>query len=258
MAGSLRRLGRLGQGPRHDRHRLRRRRRWSEALDRAADRRVGVSSRASRARGSCTHAGHEGRPARSSSPTSSATCCSTSPAPRRTTWRCARRPCAAACTCPSTGSSTTRRARRRAARPRRRCTARSGCDWIPPELREGRGELEAATPAGAACRSSIELEDLRGDLHCHTTLSDGTATLEEMARRRVRARLRVPRDHRPLGHARVRRPRHARRAARPIERVRALERALDGFELLIGTEMQHPPGRLARLRGRRCSSSSTG
>ena len=49
-----------------------------------------------------------------------------------------------------------------------------GLDWIPPELREGRGELEAAAPGGGGLPDLIELGDLRGDLHCHTTTSDGT------------------------------------------------------------------------------------
>src|ERR671932_692729 len=56
-----------------------------------------------------------------------------------------------------------------------------GLDWIPPELREGRGELEAATPGGGGLPDLVALDDLRGDLHCHTTTSDGTQTAEEMA-----------------------------------------------------------------------------
>jgi DNA polymerase (family 10) len=55
---------------------------------------------------------------------------------------------------------------------------RLGMAWIPPELREGRGELEAA--ANGSLPELVTLEDLRGDLHCHTTLSDGRETLEEM------------------------------------------------------------------------------
>jgi DNA polymerase (family X) len=54
-----------------------------------------------------------------------------------------------------------------------------GLDYIQPELRENRGELEAAA-AGTLPRL-IELGDLRGDLHSHTTASDGTASIEEMA-----------------------------------------------------------------------------
>src|SRR4051794_284738 len=61
---------------------------------------------------------------------------------------------------------------------------RLGYAWIPPELREGRGELEAAR--NGSLPRLIELSDLRGDLHCHTTLSDGRQTLEQMAQEAVR------------------------------------------------------------------------
>ena len=54
-----------------------------------------------------------------------------------------------------------------------------GLQYIEPELRENRGELEAA--AAGVLHGLIELEDLKGDLHCHTTASDGTASIEEMA-----------------------------------------------------------------------------
>jgi DNA polymerase (family X) len=55
-----------------------------------------------------------------------------------------------------------------------------GMDYIEPELRENRGELEAA--ARHELPQLIEASDLRGDLHCHTTASDGTASIAEMAR----------------------------------------------------------------------------
>jgi DNA polymerase (family 10) len=54
-----------------------------------------------------------------------------------------------------------------------------GLQYIEPELRENRGELEAA--AARTLPKLIEVSDLRGDLHCHTTASDGTASIEEMA-----------------------------------------------------------------------------
>src|SRR4029077_16520739 len=54
-----------------------------------------------------------------------------------------------------------------------------GLQYIEPELRETRGELEAA--AAGTLPELIELGDLRGDLHCHTTASDGTASIEGMA-----------------------------------------------------------------------------
>jgi DNA polymerase (family 10) len=54
-----------------------------------------------------------------------------------------------------------------------------GLEYIEPELRENRGELAAA--ASGSLPDLIELQDLRGDLHCHTTASDGTASIEAMA-----------------------------------------------------------------------------
>ncbi len=57
--------------------------------------------------------------------------------------------------------------------------ARLGFDYIEPELREGRGELKAARE-GELPKLLTE-DDIRGDMHCHTTLSDGRNSLEEMA-----------------------------------------------------------------------------
>jgi DNA polymerase (family X) len=56
---------------------------------------------------------------------------------------------------------------------------RLGMQYVPPELRENRGELEAARKGSLP--ELIELGDIRGDLHMHTTLSDGHASVEEMA-----------------------------------------------------------------------------
>ena len=53
-----------------------------------------------------------------------------------------------------------------------------GLPWIPPELREGRDEIERA--AHGELPLLVELTDLRGDLHMHTTATDGENTLEEM------------------------------------------------------------------------------
>ena len=54
-----------------------------------------------------------------------------------------------------------------------------GLAWIPPELRENLGEIEAA--AQGRLPQLVELSDIRGDLHMHTLESDGRASLEEMA-----------------------------------------------------------------------------
>jgi DNA polymerase (family 10) len=55
-----------------------------------------------------------------------------------------------------------------------------GLQYIPPELREGRGEVEAAV--ASSLPTLVQRADLRGALHVHTTYSDGHHTLEEMAR----------------------------------------------------------------------------
>jgi DNA polymerase (family 10) len=57
---------------------------------------------------------------------------------------------------------------------------RLGYQFIPPELRENAGELEAAR--NGELPKLVELADVRGDLHCHSTWSDGKDTLEQMAR----------------------------------------------------------------------------
>ena len=54
-----------------------------------------------------------------------------------------------------------------------------GMPWVPPELREDR--LEFSTDAGEMFQHLIRLEDIRGDLHMHTTATDGENSLEEMA-----------------------------------------------------------------------------
>jgi DNA polymerase (family 10) len=111
-----------------------------------------------------------------------------------------------------------------------------GLEWVPPELREGRGELEAAVIGGPGLPSLISLDDIRGDLHCHTTLSDGKGTLEEMAQAALARGYEYLAitdhsashgfgDHVPPDEL-----------LRQVERVRALDAQLDGLKLLIGTE----------------------
>jgi DNA polymerase (family 10) len=53
-----------------------------------------------------------------------------------------------------------------------------GLPWIPPELREARGEIELAQ--AGRLPNLVELANIRGDLHMHTTATDGRATIEEM------------------------------------------------------------------------------
>jgi DNA polymerase (family 10) len=54
-----------------------------------------------------------------------------------------------------------------------------GMDWMPPELRENLGEIEAA--ANHALPRLVELADIQGDVHMHTTATDGRNSIREMA-----------------------------------------------------------------------------
>jgi len=54
-----------------------------------------------------------------------------------------------------------------------------GLQWIPPELREDQGEIEAAEKGKLP--KLVELKDIKGDLQMHTTASDGKTSVEEMA-----------------------------------------------------------------------------
>ena len=58
---------------------------------------------------------------------------------------------------------------------------RLGLPFIPPELREGEGEIEAAL-SGDLPADLVTAADLRGFVHCHTVFSDGQHTVEQMAR----------------------------------------------------------------------------
>jgi DNA polymerase (family 10) len=113
---------------------------------------------------------------------------------------------------------------------------RLGLAWIPPELREGRGELEAALPGGPGLPDLITLADLKGDLHCHTTSSDGLETAEEMAlaaRERGMEYLAITDHSASHGFGNDVSPEQLEQR---IEEIHALNERLEGIELLIGTE----------------------
>ena len=69
--------------------------------------------------------------------------------------------------------------RRVAGRTEEEIYAKLGLDWIPPELREARGEIALAR--AHALPHLVELADIRGDLQMHTSATDGKGTIEEMA-----------------------------------------------------------------------------
>jgi DNA polymerase (family X) len=112
---------------------------------------------------------------------------------------------------------------------------RLGYSYIEPELREGRGELKAARKDGLP--ELIELGDLRGDLHSHTTLSDGRNTLEEMAeagRDRGYAYLAITDHSASHGFGDHVTP---ERLWERIEEIRVWNKGKRGFRLLAGSEI---------------------
>ncbi|MEX2102801.1 MAG: DNA polymerase/3'-5' exonuclease PolX [Gaiellaceae bacterium] len=104
-----------------------------------------------------------------------------------------------------------------------------GYEWIPPELRENRGELEAARNGGLP--RLVELKDVRGDLHMHTDWSDGRATLEEMVAAAS-----------ALGHSYIAICDHAGRLRdgrleRQAEDIAALNKKTSSLTILSGVEV---------------------
>jgi DNA polymerase (family X) len=109
-----------------------------------------------------------------------------------------------------------------------------GLDYIPPELRECRGEIEAAERA--ALPRLLTLADLRGDLHMHTTATDGRADAETMALAARAAGLSyiAITDHsQALAMANGL---DERRALEHARRIRELDARLDGITVLAGIE----------------------
>jgi DNA polymerase (family X) len=106
---------------------------------------------------------------------------------------------------------------------------RLGYAWIPPELRENMGELEAAREGRLP--QLVELADIRGDLHTHSTWSsDGKNTIEEMVReaRRLGRTYMVVTDHS-----------HYLREGRMEAQSREIDKVREGlgrFKLLKGVE----------------------
>jgi DNA polymerase (family 10) len=110
-----------------------------------------------------------------------------------------------------------------------------GLPWMPPELREDRGEIEAALKD--TLPKLVELGDLKGDLHAHTKASDGHHTLEEMARgaqQRGLEYLAITEHSKRLAMAHGLDPVRLAKQGAEIERLNA---ELSGFTLLRGIEV---------------------
>ena len=110
-----------------------------------------------------------------------------------------------------------------------------GLPWIPPELREDRGELEAAQ--AGTLPTLVEPHDLRGDFHIHTTWSDGSDQLEEVAKAGQ------ARGYQYLAicdHSRSLKIAHGMsipRLRRQMTKIRQLNAGFKRFRLLMGAEV---------------------
>ncbi|MGA2077535.1 MAG: DNA polymerase/3'-5' exonuclease PolX [Terriglobia bacterium] len=107
--------------------------------------------------------------------------------------------------------------------------------WIPPELRENLGEIEAAEKGELP--KLVELEDIKGDLQMHTTASDGRASVEEMAQ-----------AAKQLGYEYILITDHSkavviangldeRRAVENIQRIKAARKKVSGIKIWAGAEV---------------------
>jgi DNA polymerase (family 10) len=109
-----------------------------------------------------------------------------------------------------------------------------GLPWIPPELREDLGEIDAAR--GGRLPRLVSLGDVRGDLHCHTSASDGGHSVDALlaaARRRGYAYIAVT-DHSPS--TRVTGGLTVDELAVHVRKIRAAARRYPGLTVLTGTE----------------------
>lgn len=117
-----------------------------------------------------------------------------------------------------------------------------GYAYVEPELREGRGELAAAVlDGGVGLPRLVTLKDLRGELHCHTTASDGRDEIEDMAHAALELGyeyLAITDHSASHGFGNEVSP---QRLEEQIERIHAANLAIDGIELLAGSEVNILP-----------------
>ena len=126
-------------------------------------------------------------------------------------------------------------------------------DWIPPELREDRGELEAAL--GHSLPALVRRSDIRGDLHVHSHYSDGAHSLPEIAAaaKKMGYQYIAVTDHSPS--LKIARGLSAARLKEKIAEVKNINQSLSGIRLLCGAEvdirndgtLDYPDDLLSRL-----------
>ena len=111
-----------------------------------------------------------------------------------------------------------------------------GMEYIPPELREAHGEIEAARN-GTLPDELIDLKDIKGDLHMHTSDTDGQSPLEVMiSAAKVKGyKYMAITDHSKL--VRVANGMDERRLLKQVDRVRNAAKKIKGIKILAGVEV---------------------
>lgn len=110
-----------------------------------------------------------------------------------------------------------------------------GLPYIPPELREDSGEIEAAIEGRLP--KLVELRDIKGDLHVHSKWSDGSHDFEELideAKKRGYEYIAITDHSKGLGIARGL---SAERLMEEKKEIDAINKRLKGFRLIVGTEV---------------------
>ncbi|HSF06441.1 MAG TPA: helix-hairpin-helix domain-containing protein [Methylomirabilota bacterium] len=118
-----------------------------------------------------------------------------------------------------------------------------GLPWIPPELREDQGEIEAALEGRLP--TLLSGDDIRGDLHCHTNASDGSHPIEALVAAAVKRGYDYVAvcDHSPS--ARVAGGLDANELAAHVKKIRAVQEQHPSIRVLAGSECDIlPDGRL--------------
>ena len=110
-----------------------------------------------------------------------------------------------------------------------------GMPWIPPELREDRGEIEAARRGELP--GLLTLADLKGDLHLHTKATDGHHTIREMARAAKAAGLSYIAGTEHSRRLTVARGLDPQRLAKQVDEIDRINETLSGITVLKGIEV---------------------
>jgi DNA polymerase (family 10) len=110
-----------------------------------------------------------------------------------------------------------------------------GMEWIEPELREDRGEIEAAQKGRLP--KLVEDSEIKGDLHVHSKWSDGTSSIEEVARFAQKKGYQYVAicDH--SQSLRIAHGLNETRLLKQIEEIERINEKLKGFQILKGTEV---------------------